>query len=118
MMPRFLVLTLFVAGCAVPQRPPPSKPPPPIARDAFLEQYAATFRFRLGCPRSIAVTPDGAAVLFLRSTGPRSFVQDLQLFDPSTGRERRLLGAADLLEGKAEQLSTAERARRERQRLL
>jgi len=88
-----------------------------VADEAFLRQFAATYRFRLGSPRSIALTPDGSAVLFLRS-GPRSFVHDLYVFDPSTGKERRLFDAAQILGGQREQLTTEERARRERQRLM
>jgi dipeptidyl-peptidase-4 len=85
--------------------------------ELFLEQYAATYRFRLGRPRSIAVTPDGSAVLYLRS-GPRSFVHDLYIYDTKRRTERRLLSAGQLLAGGAEQLSEEEKARRERQRLM
>jgi len=85
------------------------------AEDAFLEQYASTYHFALGKPTAIRVTPEGDAVLFLRS-GPRSFVQDLISFDTATGRERVLLSAADLLRGGQERLSAEERARRERMR--
>ncbi len=83
----------------------------------FLEQYAATFRFRLGRPSSIEITANGDAVLFLRS-GPRSFVRDLYLFDPATGEERLLLTADQILKGGEEVLSPEEKARRERQRLI
>src|SRR5207247_1089285 len=47
--------------------------------EEFLRQYAQTYRFSLGRPRSGQVTADGSAVLFLRSQ-PRSFVQDLYEF--------------------------------------
>ncbi|HVP14887.1 MAG TPA: DPP IV N-terminal domain-containing protein [Terriglobales bacterium] len=86
------------------------------AADTFLRQYAATFRFRLGRPTSISVTPQGDEVLFLRS-GPRSFVQDLYAFDARTGRERVLFTAERILRGAAEELTPEERARRERQRV-
>ena len=82
---------------------------------AFIDQYAATYHFTLGRPTGIHVTPAGDAVLFLRS-GPRSFVQDLFVFDTATRRERVLLRAADLLRGAEEKLSAEERARRERLR--
>ncbi|MCP4654298.1 MAG: S9 family peptidase, partial [bacterium] len=82
----------------------------------FLEQYAATYRFRLGRPSSIEITPDGDAVLYLRS-GPRSFVRDLYRFDPATGEERLLLTAEQILQGAEEELSPEEKARRERRRL-
>lgn len=121
-----LVLSL-AAGCGS-ATPPPAPPhaaggtptwePPPasVAEAAFLEQYAATMGFRLGQPTSITVTPDGGAVLFLRS-GPRSFVRDLYSFDTRTGEERVLLTADAVLQGSEEELSPEERARRERLRL-
>ncbi len=82
----------------------------------FLRQYAETYRFTLGRPRSAQVTPDGNAVLFLRSQ-PRSFVQDLYEFDCRTGEERVLLTADNILGGGDEQLSPEEKAMRERLRL-
>lgn len=89
---------------------------PSPAADALLEQYARTWRFRLGAPESVRVTPDGREVLFLRS-GPRDFVRDLYAFDVATGAERRLLTAAELLGGADEALTAEERARRQRQRM-
>jgi dipeptidyl-peptidase-4 len=87
-----------------------------IENEDFLRQYAATLRFSLGRPRSATVTPDGAAVLFLRSQ-PRSFVQSLYEFNCETGEERVLLTAEQILGGGEENLSPEEKARRERQRL-
>ena len=84
--------------------------------EGFLEQYAATYRFRHGQPTSVTVTPDGREVLFLRS-GPRSFVRDLYAFDVASGAERVLLTAEQILEGAEESLTAEEKARRERQRL-
>jgi len=89
---------------------------PATADPAFIEQYAATNGFRLGRPADLSITPDGDAVLFLRS-GPRSFVRDLYSFDTRTGEERVLLTADALLRGAEEELSAEERARRERMRL-
>jgi dipeptidyl-peptidase-4 len=86
------------------------------ANEEFLRQYAETYRFSLGRPRSATVTPDGSAVLFLRSP-PRSFVQNLYEFDCQTGQERTLLTAEQVLGGSEETLSEEEKARRERQRL-
>jgi dipeptidyl-peptidase-4 len=83
--------------------------------DPFLEAAAATRNFSLGKPRSLVVTPDGEAVLFLRS-GPRSFVQDLYELDLRSGNERALATAASLLDGATETLTPEERALRERQR--
>ncbi len=83
----------------------------------FLAQYAATYRFRLGHPKALKPTPKGDAVLFLRSEA-RSFEHALWSFDPKTGKERRLLTAAQLLRGGgALKLSAAEKARRERMRI-
>jgi dipeptidyl-peptidase-4 len=82
----------------------------------FLRQYAETYRFTLGRPRGAVVTPDGLAVLFLRSQ-PRSFVQDLYEFDCRTGNERVLLTAEKILAGGEEKLSAEEKALRERLRL-
>lgn len=82
----------------------------------FLRQYAETYRFSLGRPRSAQMAPDGSAVLFLRSQ-PRSFVQDLYEFDCQSGRERVLLTASQILSGGDERLSAEEKALRERLRL-
>jgi dipeptidyl-peptidase-4 len=83
--------------------------------DDFLKQYAETYRFTLGQPTAIQVTEQGDAVLFLRS-GPRSFVRDLYEFDVTTGNERLLASATNLLKGEQEQLTAEELARRERMR--
>lgn len=88
---------------------------PALVNTDFLDQWAATNRFRLGQPTDVKVTPDGTGVLFLRS-GPRSFVKDLYHFDVATGKERVLLTAASLLGDGAENLSAEELARRERAR--
>lgn len=84
--------------------------------DDFLRRYAETFRFRLGHPSSIEITPEGDAVLYLRSGG-RSFVRDLYVFDPDTGQEAKLLTAEEILGGAEEELTDEEKARRERMRL-
>jgi dipeptidyl-peptidase 4 len=87
-----------------------------LADPAFLEQFAATYRFGAGTPRGFTITPDGKSVLFLRS-GPRSVVQDLYEFDAATGQERVLLTADQILKGAEENLSPEEQARRERMRM-
>ncbi len=114
------VLTLSAVGCVSIKITRTDvgalRQPVSIADDSFLEDYAATRRFSLGTPRSVKLTPDGSAALFLRS-GPRSFVQDLYEFDTQTGQERRLLTASDILSGAVEVLSEAEKARRERMRV-
>ena len=103
-------LTLFLALAAL------SSVATEAAEPGFLEQYAATGRFRLGQPRQITPAPDGKAVLFLRS-GPRDRVLDLYELDLENGRERVLLTAAEILKGAAETLSAEEKARRERMRV-
>jgi len=103
-------LALFVAGCATAPVETPS-----VADSAFLDQYAETYRFRLGNPRSYQLTPDEQHVLFLR-TPPRSKVGNLFEYNIATGNERTLLTARQILAGAAEHLSPEERARRERMR--
>lgn len=83
----------------------------------FLSLFARTNRFRLGDPGAFSITPDGELVLFLRSQGPESFVQDLWAFDVSTSRERLILTGADLIGKGDEKLSAEELARRERMRM-
>jgi dipeptidyl-peptidase-4 len=94
-----------------------SPAPAPPADAAFLELYGRSYGFRLGRPSALAPTPDGDAVLFLRS-GPESFERDLYAFDLASGEERVLLTAQAILRGAEERLSAEERARRERMRLV
>lgn len=99
------------------------KPPEVSIRaeaEDFLRQYAETYRFSLGRPRSAQIEPGGSAVLFLRAQ-PRSFVHDLCEFDCQTQSERVLLTANQILLGEDkendEKLSAEEKALRERLRL-
>lgn len=85
---------------------------PPID-ESFLTTSAATLKFRLGLPTPLAIAPDGA-VLF-RRTGARDRVSDLYQL-PATGEAAVLASASALLSGGSEQLSDAEKARRERTR--
>lgn len=82
---------------------------------AMLETLALTRNFGNGQPRSARATPDGTAVLFLRS-GPRDRVQSLYETSLTTG-ETTLLRSPDMLMKGPETLSVAERARRERMRV-
>ena len=80
----------------------------------LLADAAATYNFRLGLPAPLAVTPEGA-VLF-RRTGARDFVADLYELDTNTGAVKKLIDVAALLGTGSENLSDAEKARRERSR--
>lgn len=85
-------------------------------QDNFLKEHAQSRRYSLGNPTSIKVTPDGQAVLFLRS-GPTSKEHDLYEYDIATGKERKILTAEQLLGGAEEELTAEEKARRERMRM-
>ncbi|MFF7632633.1 prolyl oligopeptidase family serine peptidase [Kitasatospora sp. NPDC008050] len=89
--------------------------PSATAQDTFPRQYARTLRYTVGQPRSFAVAPDGARVVFLRSTG-RDRANLLWTLDPATGAETVVADSVQLLGGGEEDLSPAERARRERSR--
>ncbi len=82
----------------------------------FMRLHAETRGFSLGRPTGIRPTPDGKAVLFLRAE-PRVASMSLYEFDVASGKTRELLSPAALLKGAEEQLSPAERARRERMRV-
>lgn len=112
------LIGLVLGGCGVRARVV-FKPEEHLASavdDGFLRQYAVTRRFSAGNPRSVSVTPDGEAILFLRS-GPRSSVHDLYEYNVATKTERVLLTAEQILRGAEETLSAEEKARRERMRL-
>lgn len=124
--PALTALFALCAACGASSTPPASRtaastPPAAtassesVASASFLEQYAATYRFRLGRPFGVRVTPDGSKVLFLR-TGARSRQASLYVFETRQGTERKLLTAAQLLDGGQETLSADEKARRERTR--
>lgn len=105
-MPVVAAFLLAVAVAAPPEGPSPT----------FLRDAAETKNFSLGHPTGIRVTPDGAAVLFLRSP-PRDPTLALYELSVATGQVRELVTPQQLLAGAEEQLSGAERARRERQRV-
>lgn len=96
--------------------PAGTQPDADLRHPEFLEQWAATSRFRSGQPASITPTADGSTWLYLRSPA-RSPVRDLFALEVASGRERVLLTAASLLGGADETLSAEELARRERMRL-
>jgi dipeptidyl-peptidase-4 len=84
--------------------------------DEFPRQYARTRGFSLGIPRSFTVSPDGARVLFLRTRAGADPVSCLWVIDVATGEEKCVFDPRSVGEADDEQLSEAERARRERAR--
>lgn len=95
--------------------------PAPYGRrvtDEFPRRKAMTRGFRLGAPRTFTISPEGGRVLFVRSDGPCDPVNHLWLarWTGSEWSERRLVDAAALLTGAAEDLPPEERAKRERLR--
>ena len=103
-----LLLALTLASA-----PPPA---PPAAAPSFLRELSETRGYRAGSPSRATVVPGGAEVIFLRS-GPRSGVLSLFATDVATGKTRELLTAEALLASEPEDLSDAEKARLERQRI-
>lgn len=88
----------------------------PVTDVAFLHEFAETRRYLSGRPVSVRVTPDGKSALFLRSEA-KDARQMLFELDLATGTTRELLTPAEVLNGASEQLSAAEKARLERQRV-
>lgn len=87
------------------------------ATESFPRQAARTQRFTCGVPKSFAVSPDGTRVAFLRSRGGSDRVGCLWVLDlGEVARERLVADPHALLATDDEELSAAERARRERAR--
>ncbi|MFF4251580.1 prolyl oligopeptidase family serine peptidase [Streptomyces sp. NPDC001663] len=84
--------------------------------DSFPRRHARTQRFTLGAPRAFTVAPDGARVVFLRSTSGTDRASSLWVLDATGGQERVAADPRALLGGVAEDLPPEERARRERSR--
>ena len=82
----------------------------------FMRLYSETRGFSLGRPTGVRLTPDGAHVLFLRAPPGRRFLE-LHEHTVATGETRQLLTPDALLKGAQEQLTTEEKARRERMRI-
>ncbi len=87
-----------------------------VLDSTYLRDHAQTRGFMLGRPVKAKPTPDGRAVLFLRS---EARVPKLSLFefDVATGKTKELITPASVLHGADEHLTPEERARRERQRV-
>jgi dipeptidyl-peptidase 4 len=84
--------------------------------DSFPRRHARTQRFTLGAPRAFTVAPDGSRVAFLRSGSGTDRANSLWVMDLPGGEERLAGDPRALLGGASEELSTEERARRERSR--
>jgi dipeptidyl-peptidase-4 len=82
----------------------------------YLRTLAQTRSFQLGRPVRPLPTPDGKAVLFLRSEA-RGSKLSLFEFDVETGKTRELLTPEQVLKGAEEKLSPEEKAARERMRV-
>src|SRR5215472_9225144 len=74
---------------------------------SYLKDHAETRGFMLGRPARARPTPDGKAVLFLRSQ-PRVARLRLYEFEVATGKTRELLTPEDLLKSAEEQLTPEE----------
>jgi dipeptidyl-peptidase 4 len=83
---------------------------------SYPRQSARTQRFTRGAPRSLQVSADGSRVLFVRSEHGTDPVGRLWSLDVASGSETRLADPVELRSDVAEELSQAERARRERLR--
>lgn len=84
--------------------------------DSYPRLAARTLRFTLGVPRSISVSPDGGTVWFVRTPDGVTRTGILYALDVDSGTERTVADPRELLAGSGEELSAAERARRERSR--
>ncbi|CAN5899878.1 prolyl oligopeptidase family serine peptidase [soil metagenome] len=83
---------------------------------SFARLFARTARFTLGVPRSLVVSDDGRRVLFLRSPSGTERAGSLWVYDVDAGQERCVADPGLLLGDSDEELSAAERSRRERSR--
>jgi dipeptidyl-peptidase 4 len=93
-----------------------SQPAPAPDEESFPRRYARTARFTAGAPRGFLVTGDGARVVFLRSDSGSQRATSLWVLDVADGVERKVADPVDLLAGGSEELTPAERSRRERMR--
>ena len=84
--------------------------------DSFPRASARTQKFTRGAPRSLHLDPTGSRLLFVRSSSGTDPVGALWSLDVGTGAETLLADPRTLLADGDEQLSLAERARRERSR--
>ncbi|MBR7835978.1 S9 family peptidase [Actinospica durhamensis] len=84
---------------------------------SFPRQFARTQRFRLGAPGTITPAPDGSRIALLRTRTGSDRATCLWTADPRTGALTLIADPVDLLaDTGAEELTEAEKARRERSR--
>ena len=83
---------------------------------SFFRAYAESRGFRLGHPTVVRSLPDASAVLFLRASA-RDPRQSLYEMDVRSGKTRTVLSPDDVARG-GEVLAPAEKARRERMRVI
>ena len=88
---------------------------PARVSDTFPRQYARTQRLTLGEPRNFTVSPDGARVVFARSSSGTDNVNALWVFDSATHTERLVLDPRTL-GNNLDALTPEEQRRRERAR--
>ena len=93
-----------------------SSAPPADPADSFPRASARTQRFTRGAPRTFHVDPTGRRVLFVRSAHGTDPMGALWSLDVATGTETLVADPRAVLGTGEEQLSAAERARRERSR--
>jgi len=108
---------LLIVPAKSPAKAQAAGPSPAKGDDAFLQALAATRGFALGLPTRLTPSPDGREILFLRSP-PRDPTLSLFAYDVESGQTRELVSPRAVLAGAEEKLSVAERARRERQRIV
>ncbi len=84
--------------------------------DEYPRQFARTRGFTLGVPRSFTVSPDGERIVFLRTRAGDDPVSCLWVLDTATGAERCAFDPREAGESDDEELTEAERVRRERAR--
>ena len=95
---------------------PDTTPSGATGTGSFPRENARTQRFTRGAPRTLHLDPTGARLLFVRSRHATDPVGALWSMDVATGEETLVADPAGLLAGGDEQLSAAERSRRERSR--
>lgn len=84
--------------------------------ESFPRLQARTRRFTLGAPSDVTLAPDGQRVAFLQSSGPTDPVKRLHVANVDVDFAPRVVADPALLLSGDEELSAAERARRERLR--